>query len=127
MFKRIDHIEIIPTDLERSVQFYTETFGFTVKARKKVDAPPLEEVVYLELNGTVIEMMAVRDAKPQSTEPWQVGYRMMALEVKDMDKAIEYLKTKGIGPSWGPVDMGTTKRAEIQDPDGISIELRQWS
>ena len=50
----------------------------------------------------------------------------MAIEVDDMDRAIEYLKSKGVSVSWGPVTLGTSKRAEIKDPDGLSIELRQW-
>ncbi|MCL4535874.1 MAG: VOC family protein [Bacteroidetes bacterium] len=49
----------------------------------------------------------------------------MALEVEDIDKALEYLKGKGIVPSRGPAALGKSKRAEIEDPDGIPIELRQ--
>ena len=33
MFKRIDHVEIVTDQLDRTVQFYTEVLGFTVKAR----------------------------------------------------------------------------------------------
>ena len=29
MFKRIDHIEIIPRDFDRSIRFYTEVMGLT--------------------------------------------------------------------------------------------------
>ena len=28
MFKRIDHVEIIPQDLEKTLKFYTEILGF---------------------------------------------------------------------------------------------------
>jgi len=28
--------------------------------------------------------------------------------------------------TWGPITLGKSKRAEIKDPDGLSIELRQW-
>jgi catechol 2,3-dioxygenase-like lactoylglutathione lyase family enzyme len=51
---------------------------------------------------------------------------MMAIEVEDMDQAVEYLKTRGIGISWGPAHLGKSKRAVIRDPDGLPIELRQW-
>ena len=51
---------------------------------------------------------------------------MIAIEVEDMDKAVEYLKAKGVEISSGPVVLGKSKRAEIKDPDGLSIELRQW-
>ncbi len=126
MFKRIDHVEIIPGDVDRAIEFYTNVLGFRIRERRKVDAPPLREIAYLELNGTVIEIMLVEGAAPASSKEWQIGYRMMALEVEDMDKALEYLKGKGIEPSWGPVTLGESKRAEIKDPDGLRIELRQW-
>jgi glyoxylase I family protein len=51
---------------------------------------------------------------------------MIALEVEDMDRTIEYLRGKGVEISWGPVTLGNSKRAEIRDPNGLSIELRQW-
>jgi catechol 2,3-dioxygenase-like lactoylglutathione lyase family enzyme len=38
MFKRIDHVEIVTDQLERTAQFYTEVLGFTVKARDRIEA-----------------------------------------------------------------------------------------
>jgi glyoxylase I family protein len=125
MFKKIDHVEITPSDLDRTIRFFTEIFGFTVKMRKKVDSPGLDEVAFLELGNTVLELVKVKDPAPPSSVP-QVGYRMMAIEVEDMDKAIEYLKGKGVEISVPPVNLGPSKRGEIKDPDGLSIELRQW-
>lgn len=126
MFKRIDHVEIIPRDFEASIKFYTEVLGFKMKQQMPVSSPPLQEIAYLQLGDTVLELMRVADAAAVSAEPWSVGYRMMALEVEDMDKAIEYLAGKGVPPTWGPVTLGTSKRAEIHDIDGLPIELRQW-
>ena len=126
MFKRIDHVEIIPRDFERSIGFYTGVLGFTVKQRLKVAASPLEEIAYLELGDTLLELMRVPDAACATAEPWSAGYRMMALEVEDMDQAIVYLAGKGVTITWGPVDLGKSKRAEIHDTDGFPIELRQW-
>jgi hypothetical protein len=51
---------------------------------------------------------------------------MMALEVGDMQRALDALKAKGIEPSWGPKARPSYVRAEIRDPDGNGIELRQW-
>ena len=126
MFKRIDHIEVIPQDLAGAIKFYTEILGFKIKDRLKVEAPPLTEVVYLELGGTVLELLGVGEAAIAAADPWQTGYRMMALEVADMDLALDYLAGKGVAVTWGPVTLGSSKRAEIKDPDGLSIELRQW-
>lgn len=126
MFKRIDHVEIITGDIDGSLDFYTNVLGFKVRERKKMSRPPLEEIVYVELGDTVVEFLAVANPATVSNEPWQVKYRMMALEVEDMDKAIEYLKSKGVEPSVPPVSLGESKRAEIKDNNGLSIELRQW-
>ena len=126
MFKRIDHVEIIPSDIEVSITFYTEILGFKIKQRKKVDTSPIKEVVYLELGDSMLELLVVEKPESSSKAEWQIGYRMLALEVKNMEETIKYLEDKGIDISWGPVDLGSSKRAEITDPDGLAIELRQW-
>lgn len=126
MFKRIDHVEIIPRDFDASLRFYCDVLGFTVKQQMPVAAPPLQEIAYLELGGTVLEFMRVANPELRSAEPWSTGYRLIALEVDDMDAAIEYLAGKGVAVTWGPVNLGPSKRAEIHDPDGLPIELRQW-
>ncbi len=126
MFKRIDHVEILPSDVEKTIDFYTEILGFKIKSRQKVKVPPLEEVVFLELDDTVIELLAVKNPAPVSTEQWQVGFKVIAIEVEDMDRAVEYLKRRGVEITREPITLGTSKRAEIEDPDGLTIELRQW-
>jgi len=126
MFKRIDHVEIIPSDIEASIKFYTEILEFKIKQREEVDASPIKEVVYLELNDSMLELLSVEEPQSVLKQDWQVGYRMLALEVRDMDETITYLENKGIEISWGPVDLGSSKRSEIRDPDGLPIELRQW-
>jgi glyoxylase I family protein len=98
-----------------------------VKEQMPVAAAPLQEIAYLQLGDTVLELMRVAEPTVARAEEWSIGYRMMALEVEDMEKAIAYLAGKGVAVTWGPVTLGPSKRAEIRDPDGLSIELRQWS
>ena len=129
MFKRIDHIELLTTQPERAIAFYTSVLGFQVRARDRVPNTPLGplDLAYLDLGGTTVELMTYPDASPAARQPGEhLGYRMMALEVEDMDGALALLKTKGVEPSWGPVKRPTYARAEIRDPDGNAIELRQW-
>jgi glyoxylase I family protein len=129
MFKRIDHIELVTARPERAVAFYTDVLGFRVRERQRVPASPLGplDLVYLELGGTTVELMCYPEASPQPREPGErLGYRLMALEVEDMDAALAHLKARGIEPSWGPMKRPTYARAEIRDPDGNGIELRQW-
>jgi glyoxylase I family protein len=84
------------------------------------------ETNYIELNGSVIELMKVKNPALPPQNPWQAGLRMIAIEVEDMDMVVKYLTSKGVEITWGPVTLGKSKRAEIKDPDGFSIELRQW-
>ncbi len=126
MFKRIDHVEILPADPERTIRFYQTVLQFTLAARHPVDSPLLKEVAYLKLADTMVEVLIARAPKPPAAEPAQVGYRLLALEVEDMAKVVAYLAGHGVAPTWGPVTLGTSIRAEIRDPDGLPIELRQW-
>ena len=126
MIKRIDHVEITTGNLEETLAFYINVLGFKIKERNKMDRPPLQEIDFLTLGDTMIEILGVKDPAPLSTQTWQTGYRMMALEVDDMDKTLAELKSKGGEPTRPPMTMGKSKRAEIKDPNGLSIELRQW-
>lgn len=129
MFKRIDHIELVTGQPERAVKFYTDVLGFRVRASDRVPGTPLGplELVYLDLGGTTVELMSYPEAKPEPAPTTEhLGYRMMALEVQDMQQALVHLRAKGIVPAWGPVTRDKYARAEIRDPDGNQIELRQW-
>jgi catechol 2,3-dioxygenase-like lactoylglutathione lyase family enzyme len=126
MFKRIDHVEIVPSDVGRTLDFYQTILGFKLKVRVQVDAPGMREVIYLQLGDTVIEVISAEKPAVKSQEAWQVGYRAIALEVEDMEKAVEYLRKRGIEMAREPVDLGTSIRGEIRDPDGLTIELRKW-
>jgi len=129
MFKRIDHIELLTSQPERAVEFYTGVLGFKVRSRDRVPQTPMGplDLVYLELGGTTVELMCYSEAAiEQRALGERLGYRMMALEVEDMDRALTLLKSKGVEPSWGPVKRPSYARAEIRDPDGNGIELRQW-
>ncbi len=128
MFKRIDHVEIVTEQPERTVSFYTEVLGFTVKARDRIERlGSALNLVYLDLGGTVVELLSWEgvavDPEPRLEH---LGYRMMALEVDDMQQTVDELKGKGVAIVWGPVVRPTYARAEICDPNGYHIELRQW-
>ncbi len=130
MFKRIDHVEIVTDRPEPTVEFYTEVLGFTVKARDRIDRSSLGvpmNLVYLDLGGTMVELISYDGARVEpAPREEHLGYRMMALEVNDMKATLDYLKTKGVEAVWGPKVRETYARAEIRDPNGYHIELRQW-
>ena len=125
MFRKIDHVEILPSDMERSLKFYTEVLGFRVAWRFKPVNAPIEEIVFIELGGTQIELFRYKGtAAPVSDGEWKVGLRRIGLLVNDMDKAVEHLREKGVEISSEPrATEEDLKIAEFKDPDGIAIEL----
>ena len=130
MFKRIDHVEIVTDQLNRTVRFYTDVLGFREKARDRIESSGLGvsiDLVYLDLGGTVVELISYEGASVDpAPEKEHLGYRMIALEVDDMQKTIADLKSKGVDVVWGPRMRETYSRAEICDPNGYRIELREW-
>lgn len=130
MFRRIDHVELLTAAPERAIAFYTDVLGFRIRERGRVPETPNGplNLVYLELGGTTVEVMCYPEAtsiRPRDVEP-RLGWQCLALEVDDMDGALRQLNEKGVEATWGPVKRADYARAEIRDPDGNPIELRQW-
>ena len=130
MFKRVNHVELVTDGPERMVAFYTDILGFRLTARDRIEnssrGVPMD-LVYLELGGTVVEIISYEGAPlAPAPEGERRGWRMIALEVEDMPQATDYLRGKGVAIAWGPRVRATYARAEIRDPDGNPIELREW-
>jgi glyoxylase I family protein len=131
VFKRIDHVELVTDQPERTVDFYTRVLGFRVRNRDRVERSgagvPIN-LTYLELGGTTVELINYEglDVAPAPTGI-HLGYNLIAVEVDDMEKAVEFLKSQGVEVVWGPkIRDKHSARAEITDPNGYHIELRQW-
>ena len=130
MFKRIDHIELLTAAPERAIAFYVGVLGFSERERMRIPETsfgPLD-LAYLDLGGTTLEVMCYPETKsiPTRSAEQRLGWQCLALEVDDMDGALRTLRDKGVEPTWGPVRRTDYARAEIRDPDGNPIELRQW-
>ena len=130
MFKRIDHIELLTVTPERTIAFYVGVLGFRERERGHIAETPSGplELVYLELGGTTVEVMYYPEAKaiPPRGEERRQGWQCLALEVDDIDRTLDILAEKGVRAAWGPMKRQNYARAEIRDPDGNPIELRQW-
>jgi catechol 2,3-dioxygenase-like lactoylglutathione lyase family enzyme len=130
MFKRIDHIELLTAAPERTLAFYIGVLGFRERERRRIPETPSGplDLVYLELGGSTVEVMCYPEAKtiPSRSAELRLGWQCLALVVDDMDSALGMLKEKGVEAAWGPIKRPDYARAEIRDPDGNPIELRQW-
>ena len=130
MFKRIDHIELLTAAPEPTILFYVGVLGFRERERRRIDQTSLGplDLVYLDLGDTTVEVMCYPEAKsiPSRSQEQRLGWQCLALEVDDMDGTLSMLKDRGVEAVWGPVKRPDYARAEIRDPDGNPIELRQW-
>ena len=98
--------------------------GFTVKARDRIERSGLGvpiNLAYLDLGGTVVELISYEGASVDpAPQKEHLGYRMIALEVDDMQQAADYLKTRGVDIIWGPKFARRTHGEKICDPNGCS-------
>ncbi len=73
MFKKLDHIGVVTTDMERLIDFYEGILGFKVRERFEVEAgkgsAQLKEVANLTLEeGAVIELFSTDAGVPPDPE-----------------------------------------------------------
>ena len=135
------HIGICVTDLERSLRFWVDGMGFETTM-----VPPVgsEWADALEIGGEVefsahfvkkdgFEFELLHYAKPgahgsPSAQRNQLGFTHFAVNVDDLDAAIEHLEAHGgtvltaTRSKIGPVEL-----VFVAAPDGVRVELMQLS
>ncbi|EHQ87672.1 VOC family protein [Desulfosporosinus youngiae] len=120
LFTGVEHIGIKALEMEKAVQFYTEVLGFKFLHRIK---PGEVELVFLELEGTVVELVEVADG--QTFEDGVVNH--LAIRVSDIFKAIEHLKNHHVELTASePMSLGEGRyNFFFRGPNGEKLELYQ--
>jgi len=122
---RILHTMLRVTDLQRSIEFYTDVLGMTLLRSK--DYPEGRfTLTFLgygdEAENTVLELTHNWD-----TDSYEMGnaYGHIAIEVDDVYAACDAIKSKGgeVVREAGPMKHSTTVLAFVKDPDGYMVEL----
>ena len=122
---RLLHTMLRVGELDTSIDFYTQVLGMQLLRRK--DYPDGEFTLAFvgygdEADNTVIEL----------THNWGTasydlgeGYGHIAIEVDDVYAAADEVKSRGgkVIREAGPMNVGTTIIAFVEDPDGYQIEL----
>ncbi|MEE9143975.1 MAG: VOC family protein [Candidatus Binatia bacterium] len=121
MFKRIDHVALHVSDLDRSIDFYEEHFGF--KKYFQHTATAGMQIAYLKLGDTVLELTHKSDKS-------MAGFHF-CLETEKFEQAIDDLQKKGVQMIRAPHDTAARepreegwRRVVFLGPDGEQIELR---
>ena len=146
MFTGWHHTNIIVSDLDRSVEFYTKQLGLKLAGRTEIDDPELvravgipgatTRVAYFEVPNTptIIELFQYTTGSgkplPDDALPSDVGIQHICFQVDDIDQTYQELSAKGIEFSSTPAtlsqdhpDCGGVRFCYFSDPDGVTFEL----
>lgn len=142
MFVGIHHTAISTPDLERSVAFYRDLFGFEVtmdfpwpKGTEFMDAThQLKDtsgrVVMLEKGSARLEIFQYETPVPKPADPELTnvdhGIAHFCFELKDIGGEYERLEAAGMRFHHPPVDYGTCACTYGRDPDGNIIEIIEY-
>ena len=118
---RLNHAVLFVRDLDRSVEFYREAFGFEEIARER------GMMAFLRArdsdNHHDLGLMAVGPAAPRPPRG-SVGLYHLAWQVPTIDDLARAAETLSrLGALTGASDHGATKSLYGQDPDGNEFEL----
>lgn len=122
--KKIHHVAILTDKYEESKSFYTDLLGFTIIAetyRKQRESYKLD----LAINGEYcIELFSFPEYKERSSFPEAKGLRHLAFAVDDVEKWIDFLRSKKVNVQDVRIDETTLKKFTFfYDPNGQPLEL----
>lgn len=122
------HVRLTVTDLARSRRFYEDVFGFDVAYELPPDADEATReqlwflfggVIYAVPGGT---LLGLRPVGTDAFDADRTGLDHLAIAVPDLDAAVVELDRLGIAHE-DVKDLGVARMVELQDPDGIALEL----
>lgn len=140
MIKRIHHFSLTVSDMDRSLDFYTENLDAHVLSDAVIQESDGHSVtripnaklriVFLDLHGSLIELIQYLSpiGKPLRTRTCDTGSAHIAFAVDNLDAAYHDLQRKGVRFKSEPTRTGTdpgtiVKCVYFLDPDGITLEL----
>ncbi len=122
---RLLHVMLRVTDLERSIEFYTNVLGMELLRRK--DYPDGKFTLAFLGYGPEAENTVLELTHNWETDSYELGtgYGHIAINVDDVYVAAEEVRKRGgnVTREPGPMKHGTTILAFVEDPDGYKIEL----
>ena len=130
MLEAIDHLDLVVTDLDRSLRFYAELLrplGYTRTA--EIEGEQGERVVYVG-RPTGFGSLSVREAKGRREyDRYDVGIHHIAFSAHRraiVDDRAEWLRANGATIESGPEEYTYTPgyyAVFFYDPDGIKLEI----
>jgi lactoylglutathione lyase len=123
MYRRIDHVALHVSDLDRSVDFYERNFGFK-KYFQHAGGGSGHQIAYLRLGDSVLELTHYPEGSAMA------GFHF-CLEAEDFNSAVTDLQKRGVEIVRPPHETAAREEREkgwrrvvFGGPDGELIELR---
>ena len=120
--KQVAHVCLHVMDVERSTDFYSRILGLPVKFRFNKKNGTNFGAYFDAGNGTFIEIFKTDEEK--LTEAHMVH---MCLEVDSIEATIEDIRSKGHEVTDKKLGCDQSWQAWITDPDGVKIELHEYT
>lgn len=142
MIERMDHINIVVSDLERSKTFFG-LLGFLEGIRSELDGNFLESVTgirgargrFVALHhpgsGVSVELLEFAGSPPPAADLGladRIGFRHLAFAVSDIEATVRRLQENGVEflspiQTW---EKTGKKLVYFRGPDGILLELAEY-
>jgi len=136
------HIGITVTDMDKTIKFYQEHFGFELTRQgtfppEFIAAAPtlyrLKEGSYSDFaflsapNGVVLELFRFNELLPTEEPVWnKAGYHHVCIKVDNVPETYEKMAKAGVEFFFEPRQMGPNPGVHwtfLKDPDGNMIEI----
>ncbi len=121
---QLHHLHLICSDLDRMINFLTNTLGGKFVSFRKFGTA---DGAMIDLAGVPIFLRVAREGEEikgdQSCSIY--GYHHIGLKVEDLDTCYSELKGQGFTFTTAPTATPNGKMAFFQGPDNITIELVQ--
>jgi lactoylglutathione lyase len=115
-FKTLDHVGFFVTDMDRSLQFYTDGLGLELLRRRG------DDFAALKAGDAEFNVFGNPDVTGADA-PQRVDHLCLAMDYKTIDDLIAALVEAGIGIASGPVKRSDGVALFVRDPDGLRVEL----
>jgi catechol 2,3-dioxygenase-like lactoylglutathione lyase family enzyme len=115
MFQQCN-VTVMVTDMERSIQFYTQALGLPLGFRAG------NEWAQIEAPGLTIGLHPARE-HPSAVEAAQHQGMSLGFGVQDLAATITELRQRGVVLPDPPTDAGRDRIVNFADPDGTPLYL----
>ena len=136
---RIGHVHLRVADLDRSLAFYRDALGATVRFRYLNKAGEPIGCYFALGENTFIEVFDHADAHRRSNspkplepleeprDPWLMRYNHFCLQVEGLDAYVALLESRGVTVTGRKTGNDRSRQAWVKDPDGNLIELQEYT